>query len=101
VRGGCRPTGIEQHNLEPERAGSVEIARPVVDEHDLLRLRAEIGNGAAVDVGRRLAQAKIAADEPAVDPGLQPELSAQFERPTSRARMPFDTVWLQSYMKGT
>ena len=63
----------------PETLHMAPIA--IVDEDDVLRLRPEPLENQAVDLGRRLAQAKIAADEPGVDPVFQAESPSQLHRP--------------------
>ena len=72
---------IEQDRADAQRPGDVEIGRAIVDEDDVARLRAQDRQHLPIDLGRLLAHAEVAADEPGVDPRFQAEPHSQLLRP--------------------
>ncbi len=72
---------IEQDRVEADRLGGIQVPKPIIDKHNVPRLNAEPIGCQPIDLGRRLAQPEIAADEPVVDPALQTEPLPELQRP--------------------
>src|SRR5215216_4821370 len=75
------PAYIEQDRVEADRLGGIQVPQTIIDKHNVLRPNTEPIGRQLIDLGRRLAQAQIAADEPVVDPALQAEPLPELQRP--------------------